>query len=233
MAKILKQFLAWSFSRWKDHTECPRFAKLKHLDKIPEGAKGPALIRGEKIHKLAEDYVKGTLKKFPAELKMFEAEFKELRKQKAVTEGKWAMNVAWKVADFFDWVGAWCRVVLDAHLKTGKRARVIDYKTGKIYGDNEEQLELYAISGFVHYPDVEFVDVELWYLDQPREANQKKPGANPKLKTYKRSDLAKLQKKWKTKVIPMLSDKKFPPRPGPKCKYCAYSERKGGKHCEF
>lgn len=227
--KPIKQFKAWSFSRYKDHTECPRRAKLKHLDKVPEGPKGAALVRGEKIHKLAEDFVSGKLKKLPAELKLFSKEFAVLRKAKAVTEGKWAMTIAWAVIDFFDWAMAWCRVVLDSHYAVDdETVRVIDYKTGKIYGDNKEQLELYAIAGFAHYEGAEEIETELWYLDQ----------GELKKEVFKRKDLAKLQKKWKTKVIPMLTDKKFIPRPGPQCAYCSYSIRKhdpknGKPLCEY
>jgi hypothetical protein len=226
--KPIKQFTAWSFSRYHDHKECPRRAKLKHLDKVPEGPKGPALIRGEHIHKLAEDFVGSKLKKLPSDLKNFTKEFVMLRKKKAVTEGKWAMTVGWKVCDFFDWATAWCRVVLDSHYAEKKRARVIDYKTGKIYGDNDEQMELYAIAGFEHYPDVDEIDTELWYLDQ----------GELQKKTYRRKDLPALQKKWKRKVIPILTDKRFPPRPGQQCSYCAYSIRKhnpkaGKPLCEF
>lgn len=227
--KLIKQFKAWSFSRYKDHVECPRRAKLKHLDKVPEGPKSAALLRGGAIHKQAEDYLNGDIQKLPKELSRFKKEFAELRKNKAIAEGKWAMTVAWAVTQFTDWVGAWCRVVLDAHYMTKeKRARVIDFKTGKIYGESEEQMELYAISGFVHYIDALFVDTELWYLDQ----------GELKKKTYKRSDLAKLQKKWKIKVIPMLTDKKFVPRPGNQCGYCPYSIRKhkpanGKPLCEY
>lgn len=223
----IKMFTAWSFSRWKDHNECPLKAKLKHLDKVPEGEKSPAMQRGEAIHKLAENFVKGILKKLPPELKLFTKEFSELKKAKASTEGKWAMDVAWKPADFFSWATAWCRVVLDAHFTpTLKKARVVDYKTGRIYGDNEEQMELYALSAFAHYPAVDEVDTELWYLDQPRNAD------NPKVKTFKRSQFPTLQKKWKAKVIPILTDKKFVARPGDYCGRCAYSARRNGP-CKF
>ncbi len=224
--KVQKMFTAWSFSRWKDWNECPLKARFKHIDKVPEpGPKAPALLRGEIIHKEAEDYTRGKLRTLPASLKLFAAEFKELRKMKAIAEGKWAMDIKWDVADFFDWKNAWCRVVLDAHYYVPKLklANVIDHKTGKIYPDNGDQMELYAISGFAHYPMSVEVHTKLWYLDQGEE----------KVEKFTRGkDLPKLQAKWRKAVVPMLSDRKFLPRPGDYCGRCPFSQRKNGP-CKY
>ena len=226
--KPVKQFTSWSFSRYKDWMECPLKAKLKHIDKVPEGEKGPALLRGEVIHKEAEDFTRGKIRKIPASLKLFAKEFAHLKKMKAVAEGKWAMTVEWKPIDFFDWGKAWCRVVLDAHyyLPRPRRAVVIDHKTGKIYPDNQHQIELYVIAAFAHYETAQEVQPALWYLDQgeirPEDA-----------RIYTRSkDLPKLQSKWKKNVIPLLTDRKFLARPGDYCSRCAYSNRRGGP-CKY
>lgn len=224
-----RYFTAWSYSRWADHAECPRRARLKHLDKVPESAeKSPALVRGDTIHKLAEKYVKGEVARLPAELKSFTDEFKTLRKIKATAEGKWGLTLKWEPSDFFDWDRTWLRVVLDAHHPVGTdRVKVIDYKTGKVYGTNAEQLELYALAGFAHYPDVKVVETELWYLDQGEILP-----ADEDARTFTIKQVPKLQKKWRERVIPLLRDKKFVPRPGPHCHRCAYSKKKGGP-CEF
>jgi hypothetical protein len=230
IAAAVKMITAWSFSRYKDHRECPAKAKYKHIDKLPEwpqGQKPPAMLRGEVIHKEGEDFLNGKMTKVPPSFQAFRKEMMELRKSKAITEGKWALTIKWTVTDFRDWTGAWVRLVLDAHYcPTPKRARVIDFKTGRIYGDNEEQMELYALGGFAHYPQVEEVSTELWYLDQPRNAD------NPKVKIYKRKDVEKLKKKWRNNVIPILSEKRFAPRPGDYCTRCAYSKRRNGP-CKF
>ena len=227
-AEKVKQFTAWSYSRYKDHRTCPRFAHWKHILKKPEGPKSPAMQRGGDIHKEGELYLLGKKRIVPASFKAFAAEVAVLRKSKAIAEGKWAMTAAWKAIDFFDWTHAWCRVVLDAHfMPTKTRFRVIDFKTGKVYlDDNLEQMELYAISGFEHYPTAEEGDTELWYLDQPRGRG------NPLVKSWKRSQMPALQAKWRKKVIPILMDKRFVPNPNFTCGRCPYSKRKGGE-CKF
>lgn len=258
--QAVQQFTAWSYSRYKDHRTCPRMAHWKHILKKPQGPKSPAMQRGGDIHKEGEHYVGGAdmqgfsnvpkerrklyakkgvrwfLKEVPASFKAFKKEMEALRKGKAVAEGRWAMSVAWKPVEFFDMARAWCRVILDARMEVGrKKVRVIDFKTGKVYpDDNEEQMELYAVSGFEHYPEADEIDVELWYLDQMRGPL---PGfapaiSNPIVKTYKRAQLPSLERKWRGKVIPILTDKRFVPNPGRNCGWCDYSQRKGGE-CQY
>jgi hypothetical protein len=224
----VRVFAAWSFSRYKDHRTCPRYAHWRHILKKPEGPKPPAMQRGGDIHKKGELYLLGRVRAVPASFAGFRKEMQELRRAKAVAEGRWAMTAAWAAADFFDWANAWCRVVLDAHYcPAPRRARVIDFKTGRVYpDDNAEQMDLYAVAALVHYPRAEDVDVELWYLDQPRGPD------NPHVKRYSRRSAAAMQRRWRTKATPIMTDRRFPPRPGQQCGRCAYSKRKGGD-CEF
>jgi hypothetical protein len=215
-------FTAWSYSRYRDHDRCPAYAKWRHLDKLDEGPKSPALLRGGEVDKEATGYLLRSVRKLPASLQNFSREFAALVKAKAAAQVQWALTVRWELTEWFG-PQAWCRVVLDAHLAVNsKRARVIDFKTGKVYATNEEQLELYALAGFAAYPAVATIDTELWYLDQGELVK----------KTYARAGLPKLQKAWREKVIPLLSDRKFVPRPGDYCQWCAYSKRKGGP-CKF
>jgi len=76
---------SWSFSRLTDYDfdlgGCPAKFKYKHLDKLPE-PKGEALERGSTIHKLAEDYIAGTIKRVPKELEKFAVFFKDIKATK-------------------------------------------------------------------------------------------------------------------------------------------------------
>lgn len=259
MAKAIAFFTAWSISRYKDWLKCPRFAHWAHILKKQRSPKSPALQRGADVHKEGERYFQiepiefgklkkpmqklyekvgfvRRLKKLPDAYKLFRKEMEELRKAGASSEGQRAMDSAWRQSDWFDAARTWCRVVYDAKLWLPKlrRVRVIDFKTGKIYpDDNDEQMELYAVTGFSEHPDADEVVTELWYLDQPRKADPKKPDeANPRVRTFTRSQVARLQKKWEQKVAPMMKDRRFPPSPGRQCAWCDFSHRKGGD-CEF
>lgn len=227
--KAVKTFKAWSFSRYHDYDECPLSAKLKHLDKAnADMPKGPAMARGSDIHKKAENYSLGKLRKLPEELELFDEEFKALRKiKKSVqVEQQLAVNRKWEICDWFA-ADAWLRVVVDAKYvsKDGKVLKVIDHKTGKIRPFHQEQLDLYAIIGFIYAPDsVKFVESELWYLDQGE--------LHPK--TYSRGEAMKLRKVWEKKTKKMLADRVFKPEPGNGCRWCDFSQKPGKlKLCKF
>lgn len=233
----IKTFKSWSWSRFRDYLRCPFYAKCRHLDKLAE-PKGPALERGGQIDGESNDFVSGKLKILPASLKLFKKEFAEVVKRKAVAQTKWAVDRTWKLVDFFDWERAWGRMVIDISwvdtirveekIPTHRRrlarvAKVIDVKTGRVYEENEEQLELYAIPVLLAYPEVEVVQTELWYVDQ---------GQIGGLRHFRREQLPALTKGWEKRLVPMLTDTKFVPRPGDYCRRCHYRKSNGGP-CQY
>lgn len=222
--KAVKQFTAWSFSRYNDWVKCPFYAARKHLDKLKE-PEGPSLARGSAIHKLAEDYSCGRLPVLPIELKLFPDEFKLLKasKKRLMVEQQWAFTRKWTPTGWFDG-DAWVRITIDAGLPdvAGKILQLIDYKTGKIYDHAKGQLSLYGIGGFLMMPKLQEVHGELWYLDQGEEVKVK----------YKRTQLPVLQAEWEKKVQPMLADTTFRPKPQDACRYCYLSKSKKGP-CKF
>jgi hypothetical protein len=239
--KAVKKIIAWSHSRYKKYVQCPLSAKLEYLDRIKDPSpKHPAMQRGIDIHDLAENYVLGRLKRLPKELKLFAEEFKALKKLKVPieVEQQWAFTKGWKVTGWFD-SDCWLRVMLDCNYvieyAEGHVLKCIDYKTGKIRPELQEQymeqLELYAIAGFLKYADVDIVEGELWYLDEGVLMGEGYEG-DPNFGVFHRKDLAKLKKKWEKKTKAMLGDTIFAPRPGNYCRWCWYKKDKGG-HCEF
>ena len=239
VTRAIPKVTAWSYSRYNSHSGtdgCPARFKWENLDKTYLAAhpmvKGPALLRGTAIHKDAEDWVKAARepKLMPVPLQLFRKEFKALRKAKAVPEGRMAFDIMWRpLADYFD-PRVWLRSVLDVHFsrkigKTTKRKVVVDYKTGKIYPDNADQMELYGATSLSNWVDHDEVEVQLWYFDQGVLLPEK-----PLI--YERGMLPMLQKKWERKIIPLMTDKRFAPRPGGYCSYCHFSKKKQGP-CQY
>ena len=220
-AKV-KQILSWSYSRFNKWYECPAAAKYKFLDKIEE-PQGEAMARGERIHKLAEDYAKGKLKKLPEELKNFKEQFADLKKSKPICEEMWCFRSDWSETHDKDWDGIWLRVKTDAAVRDGSDVYVIDHKTGKNRGGYGDQMELSALVTFLKFPEAKRVITQLWFLDSGDIVEAE----------YMASDVARLKKKWEKKVAPMLADTSFHPKPSPSaCKYCFYSKKKNGP-CRF
>lgn len=239
-----KCFTSWSYSRLRDYKECPLKAKLKYLDKVPEPER-PALARGNKVHELAESYIKGSIRCIPKELKAFEELFKELRKActkelyPVYVEETISLTKDWELTIWNDWNNCTIRIKTDVmyirpvlNSETGilgHHAFVIDWKTGK--NDNrfkdvyEEQLELFALGTLIRFPNVLAVHPALYYLD---DGSIYVPENN----RYERKQLEKLQKKWFKESKAMLNDRKFSPKPNGNCKWCHYGKDRAGL-CKF
>lgn len=168
--------MSWSFSKLQDFEKCKLYAKLKHLDRVPEperelrpGQTEHANDRGSRIHDAAEHFVDGTGPMIQ-ELRKFEVEFGQMRhlyqQGRVSLEGEWGMSRDWEPAP---WKTAWERLKLDALVHISEvEAIAIDYKSGKKFGNevkHAEQLQLYQLNTFLRYPKLEVVHTELWYLD--------------------------------------------------------------------
>jgi CRISPR/Cas system-associated exonuclease Cas4 (RecB family) len=216
---------AWSYSRYNDYKRCPFMFAHKQLLKMKDPNPGPALIRGRDVHKVAELALVGPKwRKVPPELVHFEEEFRHLRDLNPTVEQQWGFTRTW---DPTGWFGSdtWCRVVLDAVVVyDDNTAVVIDHKTGKKYATNEDQMQLFALATFKKFPEVTEVSTRLWYLDQPTD--------NEVEYEYHKREEAAIQKDWERNIKPMFADRKFPPRPNDKCRFCFLSKAKGGP-CKF
>lgn len=234
MATPAKQITSWSFTRYSTYQKCPALAKFKFIDKLAEPG-SPAMERGNQIHKLAEDFTNGQIKKLPKELGLFKEEFAALKKQKVkFVEESWVFRKDWTQTTWNDWNGAWLRVKTDAaYINTEFNALVIiDHKTGKFNdsknAEYEEQLQLYGLAGLVRHPTVEVVSPRLWYLDQ----GIIHPNPEDNEISYTRKDEKYLLKLWTGKVKKMLTDTTFKPTPGAACRYCHFRKENGGP-CKF
>ena len=224
--QTLQRLGAWSYSRWDDYEKCPFLCKCKHVLRMKE-PDSPAMANGTIVHQLADQYVRGVLKKFPKELGDFQQESSTLITNKAQTEQEWAFDSAYSQVSWFS-KEAWLRIKVDAHYliqeKTGRNGIVkttvviVDYKTGRNKAEHAQQRSLYALGGFVVYPDAVMVVAEHWYLASGEIESDE----------FLAKDLPKLQKQWEQRTRAMLNDTTFMPRPGAYCRWCHFSKVKGG-----
>ena len=222
----LPPVLAWSYSRYSDYKTCPAKFMYKHLLKMPDPG-SPAMERGNVIHKLAEDFVRGKID-LPPELKNVKEELNHLKDNMATVEQSWGFKKNWEWIGRPGWFGddVWFRAKADVTLLyDDSTLLLIDWKTGKKYYTNEEQVELFALAGFRRFPEVTEVDTRLLYTDID-------PSDNEIQRVYKRNELEAIQKDWTKRVVPMFKDRKFAPTPNQWCHRCAFSKGKGGP-CKF
>jgi putative RecB family exonuclease len=212
---------AWSYSRYADYKQCPLRFKLKFIDKLKE-TPSPHMERGSTIHKLGESYLAAPKKPraVPPEYKHFKEEMEQLRGLEPMVEQQWGFTRDWKPTGWFGG-DTWLRIVCDVVVKyDDNTVDLIDFKTGRKYDTNEEQVELFSAAPFIKWPEVEEVQTRLWYLDQPTD--------NEVLRTYTRKDYEGIRKSWEKKVVPMFKDKRFAPTPNSKCRFCDWAKNKGG-----
>ena len=113
----------------------------------------------------------------------------------------------------------WGRIKLDAFVhETETSARVIDYKTGKAFGNeiaHSQQALVYAIGSFFRYPDLQIAKTEIWYLDHGTMLEQ----------VYTRDEAMVFMPKLHDRAIAMTTATKFPPNPSSyNCKWCSYGK---------
>lgn len=222
-----RRITSWSFSALQVFESCKYHSKLARLDKVPDLQPKTAADRGTAIHQEAEDYVTGK-SGFTSNLRFFKDDLTALASHysegRVTCEDEWGYTPDWVVCD---WNKAWLRLKCDAvcHL-TPTHAVVIDYKTGKRFGNeikHAEQLQLYAVTSLIRYPELSQVTCELWYFDQNELASF----------TMKRSQLGKYLKLFDRRGVAMTTETEFKPNPNiHSCRYCPYHPDKQGD-CKF
>lgn len=223
---------SWSHSKLGDFEKCKHLFWLKHDKRIPEperelkpGQTEFANDRGTRVHDNCEGYVRGDHdaltpeadKHFGYQLDLMRTLYQE---GKVSLEGEWGFDKDWEVTD---WKKAWLRMKLDALVFVDPtHAIVIDYKTGKKWGNevkHMEQLQLYQLATFLRYPQLEKVTAELWYLDQNEVTSL----------TFTRSQGLRFRQGFDKRGNAALSCTVFPPNPNRwSCMYCNY---KNTEHC--
>jgi len=219
---------AGSFSRLAVYEQCPHRAKLQYIDKIrelPRPDPGPgkehANDRGSRVHDETEQYVLGNREDIPLESLNFKAELEHLKllyKDGCVTtEQLWTFDDTWTPSNPEDKESIWLRVILDGMVfLDNETGIVIDYKTGKRFRNevkHAQQGQLYMLSAFIRYPELQEVTVEFWYLDQDEIYQM----------TYSREQGMRFLKLWNNKMTKMTSDEIFPKKANTSsCRFCPY-----------
>lgn len=218
---------SWSHSKLVEFDKCKHRTFLLHVKRVPEpprelrpGQTEHANDRGSRVHDEAERFVRGLLKTIPFELRSFEQEFLRLRELFRLgvvsLEGNWGFDRDWEIAD---WRTAWHRSKLDAMVMPDDySAIVIDYKTGKRYGNevkHGEQVQLYTVDTLMRFPKLEVVTTELWYPDVGEIVSN----------TFTRDQGLRFRKSFQKRGEDITSCTEWPANPNIfVCRYCDYGK---------
>ena len=157
--------------------------------------------------------------------KLLRKNYKQVR-----CEGQLVLTETWEETSFGIWTGpeaCWLFLKLDVEHPSFEEDDVmvvIDYKTGKMRPNHEEQLELYALGMFCKYEDCAAVDSAMWYLDS---------GETMERRYSRKLDYKRLLKKWSKAPKKMMADRTFKPDPTSwMCRYCDFAAGRGGQ-CKY
>lgn len=222
----------WSPSALSTFEKCNYRMFLQKVEKIDQGEKHPAAERGIVVHDAAEDYVRGKISEFPKELEKFKAEFEDLREEfeqnpdSFVMEAAWGLTKDWKATGFFD-DDTWGRVKLDLMRDFNELVLVVDYKTGRSYGNevaHSSQLMTYAVAAMHRYPMANTFTAECWYLDE---------GDKLERQWTKNELIDIIQDRMTKRALRLTRATAFPANPSSfTCAHCPYSAKKSN-YCRF
>lgn len=228
---------AWSISRLLLWEDCPRKSYYKYVMKLDEQP-GPAMVRGDEIHKAIEAYAKGRSDKLGKKdvgdksiLAMIKALRAKVQNGTAKAEYEIALDRKWKRIDWFAKT-AYVRVKADAMELGNDHVAVLDWKTGKVNpsADYKDQLELNGLSaisanfGKTAHGELIFTDHGV-RIGAPGDEHHR---------VIKLAEVPKLITKWDRRAAGMLADKTFRAKPAHRCNWCSYSRDKAdGKLCVF
>lgn len=165
--QTIKKAFSWSYSKLKNYRTCPkRYYDIdvmkSYKDEGADDPQGP-LATGNRGHKAFELRVaKGT--PLPQEFAEFEPAMKRVLTLpgKIMVEQQLAIREDLTPCEWFA-KDAWFRAKADVLAINGVVAAAIDYKFGKIL-EEPEQLALLAQCVFAHYPEVQAVRTEYWWM---------------------------------------------------------------------
>jgi len=212
---------AWSFSSIKTFETCPRKYHAEKVEKLYPFQETEHTIYGKEVHKVAEEYIRDG-KEIPTGHLRFKPALDSLNKipGEKLCELEMALTIDKKPTKFLA-KDVWVRGIADLVILDGKKAWIVDYKTGSAKYPDKGQLELMALMVFEHYPEVTEVKAALVFLlhDVVIKA------------AYDRQDQPFLWGKWEKKaglLQAAFDNDNWPANPNGLCrKWCPV------KHCEF
>lgn len=204
----------WSYSSLSTYETCPSKWKYRYIDGLPDPP-SPAMERGTRLHSQCEEYLNGGVEA-PGELGKIAHILERLRANTAKAECAWRLDAEWNPIEH----GGRVIGIVDVHFRLGDALHIYDFKTGRTYPGHAQQLELYALLGASHHPDVDRFEVGAIYIDT---------GKLSRRRTITRDELSPIRADWHQRAEAMLADEVYEPNPkGGGCYWCPYKSLTGG-----
>lgn len=205
--------LAHSYSSIKMFENCPKRYFHQRIEKSVKD-EGNAVTRyGERVHKSLEERLQADGHPLPRDVGKYEPLCASIEKLGGTltVEEEMTLNMDLQPTGWWD-KDAWLRSKIDVLVRKGPKAVMFDWKTGRRRPDFD-QLELFALQVFKHYPEVEQVKTTfVWLKDMAMDHE-----------VYTRDDEADLWSKLLSKVKRIegaLEHDNWPAKPSGLCNWC-------------
>jgi hypothetical protein len=206
--------LAHSYSSLKMFENCPKNYYHQRIEKSVKDLGNAVTIYGERIHKSLELRL-GEGAMLGREAERYEALCASIEKIAAngvlTVEEEMTLNQSLKPTGWWD-ADAWLRSKIDVLVRNGPDAIMFDWKTGKRRPDFD-QLELFAVQVFKHYPEVQRLKATFVWLKEMKMDHE----------TFTRLDMPAI---WQrilgkiTRIEGALEHDNWPAKPSGLCNYC-------------
>lgn len=206
--------LAHSYSSLKMFENCPKNYYHQRIEKSVKDLGNAVTIYGERIHKSLELRL-GEGAMLGREAERYEALCASIEKIAAngvlTVEEEMTLNQSLEPTGWWD-ADAWLRSKIDVLVRNGPDAIMFDWKTGKRRPDFD-QLELFAVQVFKHYPEVQRIKTTFVWLKEMKMDHE----------TFTRLDMPAI---WQrilgkiTRIEGALEHDNWPAKPSGLCNWC-------------
>lgn len=212
--------MAYSYSAISTYKKCPAKYNFAYNRRLPRGPAGPAAQRGLRLHQSVENLLLGKTDTLDSEIEHYEDFFKSLRDIGAEPETKWGVTDDWQQCGFDD-EAARLRGIVDIRLPLDGSVALYELKTGKVYEEHMQQMNMYATVELAK-GDTKEVQVIATYLDQNTTKDI----------TYTASMLNEYKAMWNRTMDMIDAEHNWMANPQFSCKWCDYRKDNGGP-CPF
>ena len=206
--------LTHSYSSLKLFENCPKNYYHQRIEKSVKDSGNAVTIYGERIHKSLELRL-GEGAMLGREAERYEALCASIEKIAAngvlTVEEEMTLNQSLEPTGWWD-ADAWLRSKLDVLVRNGPDAIMFDWKTGKRRPDFD-QLELFAVQVFKHYPEVQRIKTTFVWLKEMKMDHE----------TFTREQEAPIWQKILSKITRIegaLEHDNWPAKPSGLCNWC-------------
>jgi hypothetical protein len=221
-----RPIIAWSFSALEMFLNCPRkYWAVKVAKLVSDDNKWN--LQGDDEHKSFDKYLKRTPNyTLPHNLLAFTPMLDRVLATpgQLYSEMSLCLDMAFVPCKGNDWNRAWVRGAADVLIVNGTKAKMLDWKTGKVKRE-PKQMQLVSLLVFQHFPEVTQVDTGYVYIHHGKTVPDPKLHNEKADYTFNRSQIGELWQKFLPDVKRMEQAKlkdEWPPTPNPLCGYCPH-----------